>query len=215
MKTPIFNFYKHPLADRDIKSPLAPPYLPYLLEFPIESKCNNTYMSLLTKPLCSVQHRLSAPLFCSTVQHILLFLCSAHHYSPQKTANSHNCFCLIYISSSEFISLSVLSKQYPQTVTETVQLQHPQTVAEMVQLQHPHEPFVHIKWYIFEPSFFFSSLLFLFHLLSNHHFKQLLNDSQFGFIITVNPPTRIPCCTCLFIYPKWLQTTLFNPDVIV
>ena len=39
--------------------------------------------------------------------------------------------------------------------------------------------------------FFFGSLLFLFHLLSNHHYKQLLNSSQFRFIITVNPPAQI------------------------
>ena len=143
METPIFNYYKHPLADIDIKSPLAPPYLPYLLDFPIESKCNITDMSLLTKPLCSVQHRLFAPLFCSTVQHILQFLCSAalrslHTITFHSNSSLSQLFLLnIYISSSEFISLSCFIETTSQTVTEPVQLQHPQTVTEMVQLQHP------------------------------------------------------------------------------
>ena len=144
MKTPIFNYYKHPLADRDIKSPLAPPYLPYLLDFQIESKCNNTDMSLLSKPLCSVQHRLSGPFFCSTVQHILQFLCSAALPSLHTITLLSKQLALttvsaqyIYISSSKFISLSCFIETTSQTVTEPVQLQHPQTVTEMVQLQHP------------------------------------------------------------------------------
>ena len=53
-----------------------------------------------------------------------------------------------------------------------------------------------------------SSLHVLFYLLSNHHYRQSLDDSYLKFTLTVNQLARVLCYTSLFVYPKQLQTSL-------
>ena len=92
-----------------------------------------------TTLLCSTSALCSSVLFNFSAHSSVPLLCfSAHSVSVFRT--SSQLFLLniyIYISSSEFISLSGSSKKHTQTITESVQLQHRQTVTEMVQLQHP------------------------------------------------------------------------------
>jgi len=76
-------------------SPLAPPYLPYLIEFTNESNHNNTDVSWLTKHSSLFNINSLLLLFCST--------CSAHSSVPQLCCSVH-----ILSIRSPFLSIVLL-----------------------------------------------------------------------------------------------------------
>ena len=140
-------------------------------------------MSLLTKPLCSIQHRLSAPLFCSTVQHILQFLCSASLLIQyQFSTHDHNCFCSIYIY---HLLSSFLSQVHRNNILKPLQNRFSFNILNPLP-----------KWISFSilkplQKWFSFKNLCTHPYSSNHHYQQLLSISHFRFIITVNLPARI------------------------